>query len=80
MRQSPRTSGSKSALERSNDGFGPNLIDAMRSASSGAARLSFDIGRICLTYFSGQQNSKEWTAFALAEAEEELRRQPRRRS
>jgi hypothetical protein len=52
----------------------------MRSASSGAARLSLDIGRICLTYFSGQQNSKEWTAFALAEAEEELRRQPRRRS
>ena len=56
------------------------LIDAIQNVGSGAARLSQSIGRSCLMYLSNEQVSEEWSAFALAEAEEELRRQPRRRS
>ncbi len=55
------------------------LIDAIQNVGSGAVRLSQSIGRSCLMYLSNEQVSEEWSAFALAEAEEELRRQPRRR-
>jgi hypothetical protein len=56
------------------------LIDAIQNVGTGVARLGQSIGRSCLMYLSNEQVSEEWTAFALAEAEEELRRQPRRRS
>jgi hypothetical protein len=78
MNQSMPTSKLKFGGEVGDRSLAPWLIDAFRRAASDPARLARNIGRACLTHISNQQVSEDWMTCAIAEAEEELRRQASR--